>query len=148
MQPKRDVLIKTNWREWGRIPQGCLGASDPQIWVEDGVDQGGIWCEGEEGREKSSSVLAFGRRQGEVGDGWVGPARGVNLPGQTPGSVASGPFATSAGQRAGGQCGPGARRQGPWRLLRNPDARDLGVTEKDQKRKKFRNEVKSGFSLP
>ena len=74
MQPKRDVLIKTNWREWGRIPQGCLGASDPQIWVEDGVDQGGIWCEGEEGREKVSSLfLRSVAARERLGMGGLGP---------------------------------------------------------------------------
>uniref|UniRef100_M8BZ73 non-specific serine/threonine protein kinase n=1 Tax=Aegilops tauschii TaxID=37682 RepID=M8BZ73_AEGTA len=63
--------------------------------------------------------------------GWVGwPAPLSSYQGQTPGSLASGPFATSAGQQAGGQCGPGARRQGAWRLLRNPDARDVGVTQR------------------
>ena len=32
--------------------------------------------------------------------------------------------------------------------LPGPDARDLGVTKKGQKRNFFWNEVKSGFSLP
>ena len=116
MQPKRDVLIKTNWREWRRIPQGCLGASDPQIWVEDGVDQGGIWCEEEEGREKSFLCSCVRPPPGR-GWGWVGWARAWCKPTR-------------------------ARRKGPWRLAplprqrvngqagsagQGPDARDPGV---------------------
>ena len=86
-----------------------------------------------EGEEALCSCAARRKR-----DGWVGSARG-------------------------GYPLTRARRQGPWRLAplprqqvngqagsagQGPDARDLGVTEKGQKRIFFRNEVKSGFSLP
>ena len=136
MHQKEEDSTQINWRRRGRIPQGCLGGPDPRTRVEDGVDQVRIWCEGEEGRRRGSPL--FVRRQEEKRwVGGLGPWGLSTYQGQTPGSLASGPFATSAGQRAGGQCGPGARRQGPWRLLRNPDARDVGVTQKGQKRNFF-----------
>ena len=74
MHQKEEDSTQINLRRRGRIPQGCLGASDPQIWVEDGVDQGGIWCEGEEGREKVSSMfLRSAAARERLGMGGLGP---------------------------------------------------------------------------
>ena len=58
----------------GENTSRMLGGSDPQIWVEDGVDQGGIWCEGEEGREKVSSLfLRSAAARERLGMGGLGP---------------------------------------------------------------------------
>ena len=108
---------------------------------------GRIWCEGEEGRRRESPLfLAFGRRRERLGMGGLGPRVVLStFQGQTPGSLAPGPFATSAGQRAGGQCGLGARRQGSWRLVRNPDARDVSVTQRGQNRIFFETRSNKDF---
>ena len=42
-----------------------------------------------------------------------------------------------------GQVWARTKRRGPWRLPCEPDAKDVGVTKKGQKRNSFQNRVKS-----
>ena len=105
MHQKEEDSTQINWRRRGRIPQGCLGGSDPRTRVEDGVDQGRIWCEGEEGRRRGTPL--FVRRQGEEGmGGCARPAGVIHLPGPD--------------AKDGGVWVARRKRQGPWRLASLP----------------------------